>query len=212
MKDIPMFTSEHGVASLYLREIPFSGEARIRIQASCDPKELLNECIAFCVACGAEQIFATGDPCLLEFPVYTNIVQLQASAEDLGESDAKLFPVQDHTVAKWRDIYNVKMKNVPNSSFLSSFDEKEIVTSGEAYFIHRNGELVGIGRISGSELSVIAACAPGGGKDAVRCLAALSDSDCVFVTVSDKNRKAMDLYKNLGFLQTKTLDCWYRVK
>ena len=62
MRDIPMFTTEYGVASLALREIPYRQEAFITIQATEKPKELLEECIGFCRACGKlmERAFAAG--------------------------------------------------------------------------------------------------------------------------------------------------------
>ena len=52
MKDIPVFTTEFGVASLILKEIPYRREAYIRIQTTQQPQELLKECISFCRMCG----------------------------------------------------------------------------------------------------------------------------------------------------------------
>ena len=48
MKDIPVFTTQNGVASLILQEIPAQGCAYIRLQATLSPEQLLTECIAFC--------------------------------------------------------------------------------------------------------------------------------------------------------------------
>ena len=56
MKDFPMFTTEFGIASLILREIPYRGEAFILIQDTQQPEELLAVCISFCQICGAEKI------------------------------------------------------------------------------------------------------------------------------------------------------------
>ena len=56
MRDIPVFTTEYGVASLVLREIPYRQEAYISIQSSLQPEELLAECVSFCRACGAEKV------------------------------------------------------------------------------------------------------------------------------------------------------------
>ena len=41
MRDFPMFTTEYGVASLVLREIPYREEAYITILSSEQPEELL---------------------------------------------------------------------------------------------------------------------------------------------------------------------------
>ena len=52
MKDIPMFTTEYGAASLILRELPYRGIAYVRLQATEQPEKLLEECIGFCRAFG----------------------------------------------------------------------------------------------------------------------------------------------------------------
>ena len=57
MKDFPMFTTQYGVASLVLREIPTRGEAYITVRSSQDTEKLLEECVSFCRACGAEKIY-----------------------------------------------------------------------------------------------------------------------------------------------------------
>ena len=62
MKDIGIFPTEYGVASLILREIPYRKEAYIRVQ-DVQPGalvQLLNECGDFCRACGAQTILWTG--------------------------------------------------------------------------------------------------------------------------------------------------------
>ena len=56
MKDLPMFTTQNGVASLTLREIPYQQTAYIKLQATQQPKELLEECVGFCRAVGAEKV------------------------------------------------------------------------------------------------------------------------------------------------------------
>ena len=61
MKNIPVFTTEHGAASLFLREIPYRKRAHIKLQATQEPEKLLEECISFCRACGAEWCDAAGN-------------------------------------------------------------------------------------------------------------------------------------------------------
>ena len=60
MKDIPLFTTEFGIASLTLNEIPYSRKAYFRIQDSAQPEQFVEECRDFCRAVGAEEIYATG--------------------------------------------------------------------------------------------------------------------------------------------------------
>ena len=47
MKDIPVFTTENGVASLTLREIPYSRKAYFRIQSASDAAMLIKECVEY---------------------------------------------------------------------------------------------------------------------------------------------------------------------
>ena len=44
MKDLQLFTTEHGVASLILKEIPYQGAAYIILRDSLDPMALAREC------------------------------------------------------------------------------------------------------------------------------------------------------------------------
>ena len=62
MRNIPVFTTEYGVGSLILREIPYRQEAYIRIQDTKEPEAFLGECVDFCKAAGAERIYGTGQP------------------------------------------------------------------------------------------------------------------------------------------------------
>ena len=56
MKDIPVFDTPYGVASLFLREIPYRGRAYIKIQSALEPEKLLEENRERCV-----RIPMTGD-------------------------------------------------------------------------------------------------------------------------------------------------------
>ena len=73
MNDIPMFTTEYGVASLVLKEIPYRKQAHIKLISTQEPEKLLRECVGFCCACGAEYISATGDACLEKYPLVTQM-------------------------------------------------------------------------------------------------------------------------------------------
>ena len=95
MKDIPMFTTEYGVASLFLREITYRGRAHIKIQSTLEPEKLLEECVSFCRMCGAEWIDAAGDEYLEKYPLITSILAMQCDRSRIGETDACLFPVTD---------------------------------------------------------------------------------------------------------------------
>ena len=55
-----VFTTENGVASIVLREIPYKGIAYITLQDTLQPEKLLRECVEFCKAAGADRIYGKG--------------------------------------------------------------------------------------------------------------------------------------------------------
>lgn len=212
MKDIPVFTTEHGVASLILAQIPYREEGYIHVQSSLEPKLLLSECAQFLRACGAERIYATGEDLPSDLPVHTVLVQMQIGREVLPETDAALWPVLPENLSQWADIYNQKTPKIPMGAWLTDLQRKELQESGEGYFVHRNGKLLGIGRVGGNTIHFVASVSPGAGADVVAALAQLSTEPVLQLTVASTNEKAVKLYESLGFIQTRQISTWYRVK
>lgn len=212
MRDIPVFTSEYGVASLILREIPYTGHAYIKLQSTQEPALLLQECVDFCRACGAERIDAAGHDHLEAYPRVATLIELSAPRQSFGEADACLFPVTEKTVDIWRDVYHDRMKDVPNCAFMDGRDGKEMLQSGDGYFIHRDGQLLGIGRASGERIDVVAATQKGAGETVLRALVSLLRGETVKLTVAMENEKALRLYERMGFVPVRQVSCWYRVR
>ncbi len=211
MKDIPLFTTEHGAASLFLREIPYRKRAHIKLQATQEPKELLEECISFCRACGAEWCDAAGNEYLENYPYITALVLMQRPKEGLGQTDACLFPVTEETVDTWREHYNKRMENIPNCAYMDSQDGREMLKKGDGYFVHKNGKLLGIGRASEDFLDTVISLELGAGETVVKALAALLHTDTLKLMVASENTRAVRLYERLGFVKIKELSRWYRV-
>ena len=211
MKDIPVFTTEHGAASLFLREIPYRKRAHIKLQATQEPERLLEECISFCRACGAEWCDAAGNDCLKKYPLITAIVDMQCEKAAIPETDVCLFPVTENTVSKWLDIYNERMADVPNAAFMDSADGRELLKSGDGYFVHRNGDLLGIGKAAGDFIDTVISVKPGAGETVVRALASVLTEDTVRLWVASANTRAVRLYERMGFVPVKELSRWYRV-
>lgn len=209
MKDIPMFTTENGIASLFLQEIPYGGIARVKILSSQEPEALLEECVGFCRACGAEQIHASGHEALENYPFVTAIWELRGSIS--GEADACLFPVMEETAEKWRTIANERLRGVDNAATVSAKDCKDMIAEGSGYFVHRDGELLGIGRVSDEGIELLAATKPGEGETVVRALAAMVPADSIKLVVASTNARALKLYERLGFVKTKEISKWYKI-
>lgn len=209
MRDIPVFTTEYGAASLTLREIPYRKMAYIRLQATEMPGQLLSQCVDFCKACGAERIFAAGDDFLEKYPLHTEIWRMQA--QSLPQTDASLFPLQSHTLSRWLECYNRRMADVPNAATLTVRDGEKLLEEGSGYFVHRGDILIGIGKATGDRIEAVASLIPGGGRDTVLALATALASERVLVEVASENRAAVRLYERLGFVKASLLSRWFRV-
>ena len=210
MRNIPVFTTEYGVGSLILREIPYRQEAYIRIQDTKEPEAFLGECVDFCKAAGAERIYGTGHPCCENYPLHTAVLQMQGDVTGLGDTDAAVFPVVEKNLSRFREIYNEKMSRVPNASFLTEADAWEILKEGSGYFVHREGELLGIGVVKEPRLLALAACRKGAGETVVKAMCHTFADRQVLLEVASANRKACLLYERLGFVPTAELSRWYR--
>ena len=211
MKDIPMFTTEYGVASLTLKEIPYHKRAYIKLISTQEPEKLLEECIGFCRACGAEFISATGDVCLEKYPLITEMWRMTCSRERIPESDACLFPMTEETMERWLSIYKERMADVPNAAYLDKKDGKEFLENGDCYFVHRDGKLLGIGKAAEDCVDIVISVVPGMGETVMRALCSVLTGDTVRVVVAGANTRAVRLYERMGFLKVDVISAWYRV-
>ena len=213
MRDFPVFATDFGVASLILKEIPYREEAYITIQ-DVQPdglKELLKECVSFCRMAGAEKIYAKGHDRLNQYPLHTAVYEMRGTAWVDKAQLACLFPVTEETVRQWRNIYNEKMRTVDNAGTLEVRDEKWIVESGGAYFVHRDGDLLGIGWLEDTKLLAVASSQRGAGECVMHTLMSLVEGADMTLEVASTNERAIRLYERLGFIKTGELSRWYHV-
>ncbi len=212
MKDLQVFTTEHGVASLILKEIPYQETAYVILRDSLEPMALARECADFCRACGGSRIYATGSDALTEYPFYTAMWEMCCVRESLPDTDAALWPVQEKTLKTWQDIYNQKVRNVPNGAWMTHADAVKMLETGDGYFIHRGDTLLGIGRAGADRIDWVASVILGAGADVVKALAHAATEDTLSLTVASANQKAVTLYERLGFLRTAEISKWYRIR
>ena len=205
MKDFPVFATDYGVSSLILREVPYRQEAYIHIQ-DVDPEGMephLKECVSFCRMAGAEKVYATGSEALEHYPHAMSLVLMRGTAWVDTEKLCNLFPVTEATVSRWRELYNIKMKDVDTARTLTTREETEMLQSGGAYFIHDNGTLLGIGWLEDTKLLAVAAAVPGAGERVMHTLMSLVEGADMTIEVASTNEKAIRLYEKLGFLKTR---------
>lgn len=211
MKDIPVFDTENGVASLILREIPYTSVAYVRVRSSLTPEKLLEECVQFCRACGAERVYGAGDCSFDGYPLHTAIWQMRILKENLGDTDAALWPVQQQTLQQWRSLYNERMKDIPNAAYMTVSYGEKLLKEGHSYFVHRGEKLFGIGIAGDGKLDAVIAAEPGAGADVVRALAHAIMDETIILEVASENHRAVRLYERLGFIKTAELGRWYQI-
>ena len=211
MRNFPVFTTENGVGSLVLKEIPYSGIAYVTIHDASVPTEFLNECVDFCRIAGAEHVYAKGHEILNAYPVFSTVIRMSAPLDSIPMSDASLFPVTEKTVGKWREIYNRKMKHVDNASYMTEQDASEMLKRGDGYFVHTDGNLLGIGIASDNHIDCIASTAPGGGREMISTLVHALMDDCVTLEVASTNYKAIALYESMGFIPISEVSVWHKI-
>lgn len=213
MKDFPFFATEFGVAGLELREIPYRGEAYIRIREVVPGKlgQLVEECASFCRMAGAERVYAQGHPGLSEWPMYTAVLEMRGTAWVEKEKLACLFPVTEATVSRWRQLCNEAMGSVDNAATLEARDEEHILREPGAYFVHDNGRLLGIGWLKDGELRTVAAMQRGVGERVMHTMMSLAEGEPIRLEVASTNTRAIRLYERLGFVTVGEQSRWYVV-
>lgn len=211
MKDMSVFDTEFGVASLVLKEVPYRQEAYIIIRSALQPEELLRECISFCRMVGAEKIYARGHEVTEQYPLHCAIVEMSGSLEPDPEKTANLWPVTEENIGKWRQLMNEKLRSVDNAATLEKRDEKDILEKSGAYFVHSCGQLLGAGWLEGDELHLLASAERGAGERVFHTLLSVTWPERVKLQVASTNEKAIRLYERLGLVKTGEAARWYRV-
>ncbi len=204
MKDLPIFTTDFGVSSLTLRQIPYRGDAYIKVQDA-QPEHMaehLAECASFCRMAGAERVYAdVGEPDV-------QVLELRGVPQLDFQKVANIWPVTEQTVTRWREIVNERMAGVELAGFLEAKDEEGIIASGGAYFVHAEGELLGVGWLEGETLKVLASVVPGAGERVAQTILSVTPGQSIRIEVASTNEKALRLYQKLGFLPVAELEHW----
>ena len=211
MRDFPMFTTEYGVASLILKEVPYREEAYIIIQSTEQPEELLKECVSFCRAVGAEKIYARGHEIVESYPLHCAVYEMRGSIPVDECKVENLWPVTKENIGSWRDFLNGKLRHIDNAGTLEQKGEQEILDLGGAYFVHRAGELLGAGWLVDDELKLIAA-EKGMGERVLHSLLSVTEPEQIWLHVVSTNVRAIRFYEKMGMIKTAELRRWYRVR
>ena len=104
---------------------------------------------------------------------------------------------------------NERLRGVDNAATLTASDEKKILQSGGAYFVHHEGELLGAGWLEDTRLLLVAAAKPGAGERVMHTLMTLVEGARITIEVASTNTRALRLYEKLGFLTVRNVLQWY---
>lgn len=208
MKNIPVFTTENGIASIILEEISFNQSAYIRIQTYSDAKALLKDCVDFCKAAGAEKVYVTG---ITMGGASSNVIRMSRTREGLGDSAVVLRSVDLSTLELFRSIYNNAMRNIQNASGMTRQKAKDVLDNGSGYFVYLQDEQVGIGIAEGERVHAIVSLKRGMGESIMLALNRVLTGNRVCVEVIDTNLPAMCLYSRMGFSVDEQISKWYKI-
>ena len=211
MRNIPFFDTQNGVASLVLKEIPYTQNAYITVLDTQDLPTLLEECVSFCRVVGAERIYAKGHEDLHVYPQHMQVLQMEANTDPWPQTDAVMEPVTEETLNQWCEIYNRRMVGVDNAAYMSIFDGRKMLASGEGYFIKQAGSPVAIVMAAEHKLNAVASIVSGGGRAALLSLKKTFGWERVLLEVASTNLRAISLYKSLGFTQNQVISQWYKI-
>lgn len=213
MQNFPNFTTQFGTAGLILKEIPYRGNAYIRLGAMAPGclEAHLKECVSFCLMAGAERVFAAGSEALEQFPLDSSLLEMRGEARVNRDEIKNLFPVTEATAGAWREIYNRLMRPLPHAATLETREEKQIAAAPGTYFVHENGRLLGIGWLEDTKLLAMAAAEKGAGGTVLNTLMSLVEGADMVLEVDAKNERAIRLYERMGFVKTRELTRWHRV-
>lgn len=205
MKDIPIFTSTEGIASLILREIPASREAYVLIRGVFTESErLMSECEQFCRLAGAEQVYFSGEADFAGCRVYARLLERSVDCAVLPPTRACAVPVTADTAAEWSAAYRARFAGVPAA--------RRCVQPQDACLICAAERRIGIGQLSGDLLLTLASLERGCGADCVAAMAALCSAPRLRLLCAMENAPAMALYDRLGFDCGNVKEIWYSRK
>lgn len=214
MKDIPIFTTPAGTASLILREIPYKKTACVFIRSVLPGgmETVLSDCRTFCVQAGAERVLVTADE-PLDLPLDHEMLELSRSKSGLPflEEPARLEPLTWENAPDYQSVYNRLFATIPTAATCDKTALSRLVPSGTAFLTRMDGKPAGIGVAEGSELRVVGVLPEYRGLGCRLTLTLLEklEGPDLFLSVSSTNKPALRLYERLGFQNRRILGRWY---
>ena len=217
MKNIPLFTSAYGIATLILREIPWSGSAYVLVRSVWNDQAaaLLEECCGFCRAVGAEQIFAAYDtePLPAEHAYDMWVMSRPKKGLPLPASEVILEPLSRENRDVYLRIYNQCFRQVPSAASYDQSSLEPLYGEDLAWLAKVDGAFAGVAEISKEGLEGIAVLPEyaGLGTDLALSVLPMVPSTELQLKVASTNERAIRLYRRLGFVEKSVNKVWWRL-
>lgn len=217
MKNIPMFTSSYGLATLILKEIAWNGRAYVLVRSVWNDQiaALLDECRSFCRAVGAEEIYASWDAEELPAEHAWDMIDMACpkSALPAPRQTVELEQAAPETAEDYLRIYNQCFRDVPAAA---SYDRKSLepLYGEELIWLAKvRGQYAAVAEISKEGLEGIAVLPEfrGLGYDLAAAVLRMVPSTEVRLKVASTNVRARRLYDRLGFAEVGISRRWYRL-
>ena len=216
MKNIPVFTAANGIASLVLAEIPVSGKAYVLVRSVWTTAQaLLDECIGFCRAVGAEAVFASWETETLPGAHAYDLLGMACRKAELPEPTqlVPLEPLTPDNGSTYLEIYNRCFAQVPGAATYTRRDLQRLFDQDKAWLALQDGEYAAIAEISEEGLEAIGVLprCRGLGFDLAASVLPMVPSLTVRLKVASTNLRAIALYERLGFVRERVVSRWWKV-
>ena len=217
MKNIPLFTSSYGLATLILREIAWNGRAYVLVRSVWNDRaaELLDECRQFCRAVGAEEIYACWDTEELPADHAYDMIDMTCLKADLPapRKPVELEQVTPDTAEAYLRIYNQCFRDVPSAASYDRNSLQPLYGEDLAWLAKADGQYAAVTEISKEGLEGIAVLPEfrGLGYDLAATVMQMVPSLTVKLKVASTNARARALYTRLGFTEAGISRRWYQI-
>lgn len=215
MKNIPMFTGQHGLATLIFRELSFSGCAYVMVRAVWNGQTaaFLEECRSFCRAVGAQKVyFCWEEGELPGAPAYEVLVLCREKAGlPPPERTIELETLCPENGAVYQEIYNTCFRAVPGASSCDKKDLQRLYGQDCAFLAKVGGQYAAVAEVSKEGLESIAVLPEfrGLGYDWSLTVLPMVPNRQLRLKVASCNERALALYRRLGFEVEKVKNRWY---
>ena len=216
MKNIPVFTATNGTASLIFQEIAVSGKAYVLIRAVwTTAAALLEECVQFCRAVGAETVYASWGVEELPGEHAYDLIAMSCPKAALPQPRQPLMP-ESLTPDNGEDylaVYNRCFRAVSGAATYGQKDLKRLYDQDTAWLVYRDGVCAAVAEISEEGLEGIAVLPEyaGLGFDLAATVLQMVPRTTVSLKVASDNPRARRLYDRLGFRETGLVSRWWKI-